>query len=254
MPSILPVAPCVESCPPVKIYTLGRFDIEVGDSPVSFGRKLPKRPLALLKFLLARRGRTHVAHVLDALWPHEDADLAANAMDAALHRLRRLLGGSRTILLQDGQLRLNRALVWVDAFAFEAALDAVTNSDRSTSCSLPTAVEGYFGHFLPSEYEPWALSARERLRSAHMRAVMVQGGALEAAWNFDAAAGHYARAIDADDLVEAFYQGLMRCQLELKRRSEGLATYERLQRTLAAELGLQPAADSARLHQLLRAG
>jgi len=104
------------------------------------------------------------------------------------------------------------------------------------------------------EAPPGTISARERLRSRYIRAVAAHGQVLQEAGELQAAAAHYARALDVDDLIEAFYQGLMQCQLGLKHRSEGLATYERLKKTLAAELGLAPAAEPERLHQALRAG
>ena len=43
----------------------------------------------------------------------------------------------------------------------------------------------------------------------------------------------------------------MRCQLELGQRGEGLATWQRLERVLRANLGIEPAAASRRLHSAL---
>ena len=42
--------------PVVKVTTLGRFCVHVRGEPLAFGRKMPLRPLALLKYLAANGG------------------------------------------------------------------------------------------------------------------------------------------------------------------------------------------------------
>jgi len=235
---------------PVRILALGRFEIEVDGASIEYRRKVPKRPLALLKFVLSRRGEARVEQAIDALWPDEEGDAASNALDAALHRLRRLLGGRPALELQDGHLRLNRNLVWVDAFAFDAA----DTAEREPAGAFERSLRLYRGHFLGGDLEePWSVSMRERLRSRYIRAVVSHGQALQTDGKQEAAAAHYERALDLDDLIEAFHQGIMQCRLALKQRSEGLAAYERLRRTLEAELKLAPSAVSEQMREQLRA-
>jgi len=235
---------------PVRIRVLGRFEIEVDGVSIEYRRKLPKRPLALLKWLLARRDEARVEHAIDALWPDEEADAASNALDAALHRLRRLLGGSHAAELQDGRLKLNRSLVWVDAIAFEQALDVGEAGDVR---AYELALRLYRGHLLAGDRdEPWSISTRERLRSRYVRAVATRSAALHAAADHDAVVALFAQAIDIDDTVETFYQGLMESLLAMAKRSEGLAVYDRLQRALAQHFDLKPSAVSERLHLALR--
>lgn len=238
----------------VRVFALGRFEILVDDVSLDYGRKSPKRPLALLKFLIAHRGEASVEEAIDALWPDNEADAAANALDAALHRLRRLLGDAGRVALQDGQLRLDRGSIWVDAFDFEQALDAAEDGGVDSQRLTTQALRRYRGHFLAADRaEPWSISARERLRSRFIRTTAAHGRTLEAAREFEAAATHYSRAIDIDDLIEASYQGLMRAQIALGQRGEGIASYQRMRQTLTAKLGLQPAVASERLHEALRA-
>jgi DNA-binding SARP family transcriptional activator len=238
---------------PVKVFTLGRFDVLIDEAPLEFGRKAPKRPLALLKFLIAQRGQASAETAIDALWPDEEADAAANALDAALHRLRKLLGHPECVTLHDGLLRLDRQRVWVDAFAFDRGIDAGESAGAGMESPRAQALRRYQGHFLAADRaEAWSISARERLRSRFFRAAAAHGEALETARDFAGAAAHYGRVIDIDDLVEAPYQGLMRCHLALGQRSEGIAAFERLRQSLAAGLGLKPTAASETLHQALR--
>ena len=141
----------------------------------------------------------------------------------------------------------------MDAFAFERGLDTDEADAGAADGPRAAALRRYHGHFLVADRaEPWSISARERLRSRFMRAAAAQGAALEASNDFVAAAAHYSRVIDIDDLSEAPYQGLMRCQSALGQRSEGIATFERLRQTLAAGLGLKPTPASEALHLALR--
>lgn len=104
---------------PVKVRTLGDFAVLVNDGPIEFGRKAPKKTLALLKAIIAHGGSVPERALLDTFWPDEEGDVAARSLGAAVHRLRGLLGDSDAVGQQGGQLSLDRDLVWVDAWAFE---------------------------------------------------------------------------------------------------------------------------------------
>jgi len=76
---------------PVKIYTLGRFSLVIEDVAVAFARKALKKPIALLKFIVAAGDRpAPITRALDALWPDE-GDAAQKSFKITLHRLRKLL-------------------------------------------------------------------------------------------------------------------------------------------------------------------
>ncbi|MGH8578534.1 MAG: bacterial transcriptional activator domain-containing protein, partial [Gammaproteobacteria bacterium] len=59
------------------------------------------------------------------------------------------------------------------------------------------------------------------------------------------------RGIEADELVEAFYQRLIRCYQHLGRTAEARATGERCRRVLAAALGTPPSAETLALIRTL---
>ena len=62
----------------------------------------------------------------------------------------------------------------------------------------------------------------------------------------------YLKGIDADPIVESFYQGLMRCYDILDRRSEAISVYRRLKQTLSVVLGAKPTATTEKLYQSLQ--
>ncbi len=237
----------------VKVHTLGRFEIKVDGLPVEYGRKAPKRPLALLKLLIAQRGSLRMDAASDALWPDEDADAGARSLDVALHRLRRLLGDGASIELQDGMLQLDARSLWVDALALDDALDLADQGGKSARSIRLDAMKQYGGHFLHDQPEAWAGAARERLRARFNRAAAAHGRELEDAKRFEEATSHYTHAVEIDAQFEAAYQGLMRCHLARGWHSEGLACFERLRLSLLAFGGLRPLAASASLRDLLEA-
>jgi LuxR family maltose regulon positive regulatory protein len=229
----------------LKIYTLGRFEVLVDDAPLEFGRKAPKRTMALLKALIAS-GSTEVSEqrLADVLWPDLDGDGALEALAAALHRLRRLIGGNDTIVQSNGTLSINREECYVDAQAFEGMVQ---------SCKQSLAIALYQGTFLPTDLdELWTTSMRERLRGKFVRAIEITADGLEARSQYEEAIALYLRGLDSDDLIEPFYRGLMRCYHRLGRHAEAVSTFRRLRRTLSATLGAKPSAESQKLYQDLQ--
>ena len=245
---------------PLRIHTLGRFALVVNGQPLAFDGKLPKKPLALLKALLALGAHEVPEHRLaDALWPDADADAAHDAFNVALHRLRKLLPrGSEVVRLQDGRISLDASLCWIDWRAFEALVagadHAAAATGDATLAALHRALALYEGHFLADDLdEAWSLPARERLRSKFNRVVIACGRALSAAGRDAEALDCYRRGLETDDLAEEFYQGVMRCALGLQRPAEGLAAYHRLERMLARLFGIAPSSASQALRQSLLA-
>lgn len=242
---------------PLRIVTLGRFEVLVDGQPLVFPGKTPRKPLALLKALIAFGGQAVPLHLLtDALWPDDDADAAHDACNVALHRLRRLLPrGAEVLTVRDGCLSLHPDLCTSDARAFErtAAAAAQPSPGPAELESLRQALALYGGHFLVDEPDArWSVSMRERLRGLFRRAVVSRGQALEASGHHEEALACYRHGLEIDDLDEQYHQGVMQCALKLKRPAEGLAAYQRLRRLLAVMLGASPSAASEALHQQLR--
>jgi LuxR family maltose regulon positive regulatory protein len=179
--------------------------------------------------------------MLDWLWPDSEADAAQKALDAALHRLRGLLGANDVVKLVDGRLSLDRTRVWVDAWTFEPLA-------REGGESAKRAAELYRGALLPEDSDTvWSVSYREKLVDSFNRLICTQASALESQRRFSEALAWYTRGLEADDLVEAMFQGIMRCHLALGRRADALATFQRLRRTFASKLRTLPSAESVAL-------
>jgi DNA-binding SARP family transcriptional activator len=224
----------VEAWPwPLKIYTLGRFNVLLDDKPLAFSGRAQNKPLELLKALIALGGRgVSSATLAQTLWPDAEGDLASKTFDTTLYRLRLLLGDEKFLVLQDGQLTLDPKYCWVDAWAFERML--------GQTAELQKALSLYQGPFLNKEDAAWALALRERTRSKFLRAVVRHGESLEQRSNWSAAAQWYQKGIEADHLAEELYRKLMLSYHKLGRCAEALAVYGRCAKALKSVLGVEP--------------
>jgi LuxR family maltose regulon positive regulatory protein len=73
---------------PVKISTLGRFDIAIDDALLTATGKTQRKPLELLKYLCAAGAQgAHQDVIEEALWPEADGEAADQAFRTTLHRL-----------------------------------------------------------------------------------------------------------------------------------------------------------------------
>lgn len=245
-----PPAHAPDSWPwPVRIYTLGGFDVHVAGSPLEYSRKLPRKTLLLLKAIIALGGKDVPEQALcDALWSDEEGDAASNAFGITLVRLRKLLGSNETILQRGGRVSLNPDLCWIDAHVFEAKLSADCEVDWEV-------LSMYRGTFLPADQdEAWSVGARERLRGRFIHSLSMRGATLETHGDDRAALECYLRGIDADPIVESYYLGLMRCYDRLGKRTEALSAFRRLRHTLSVLLGVKPSGAAQRLFESLLGG
>ncbi len=230
----------------LEVRVLGGFYVVRDGVEVTFARKAPKKPLALLGAVIAAGPRgLPVAQACQWLWRDLDGDAAREALAAALHRLRTMLRQRDAVRLVDGTLTLDATLVWVDAFAFER----LAAEDGEQALAL------YRGAFLPNDDdEAWTVTARERLRARFVRLVETLGARHEAAGDGARAMDCYRRGIEADPLAETFYQGQMRCLAAAGRHAEGAAVFRQLRQTLSVVLGIPPSAESRRLASTLLGG
>jgi DNA-binding SARP family transcriptional activator len=219
--------------PRTRIRTLGGFEIVRDGDVLAWPRKAPRRPLDLLKALIALGGRNvPVPRLVDALWPEDDSQ-GAQSFATALHRLRKIVG-DEAVQQSEGRVSIDAASVWVDAIAFESRSDDPAD---------------YRGEFLPGEDAPWALSARERLRDRHRRAAGARADAALAADDWRRAFELCLAALERDPLAEALAQTALRACARGGLRSEAAAVYERLRRAVGDSLGLGP---SRRTEELYR--
>lgn len=250
----------IENWPsPIKIYALGRFEVVIEDVRLQSTGKAQRKPLDLLKCLIALGGRqVSPSSIIRFLWPDSNGDAAQTTFDSAVLRLRRLLGRPDALLLSDGRLTLNPKIVWVDVWAFERLLSKLeaTNLPLNDSTVVEeisgNAFRLYQGHFLGQEEEmPWMLAMRERLRSKLLRQLVAVGRYWEASEQWDKASGLYQRGLELDHLAEELYQRLMCVYQQRGQSASALEVYRRCRKMLSVVLGVKPSAQIESIYQSL---
>ena len=249
---------------PLRVQTLGQFRVSRDGEAIAFTGKAQRRPLDLLKVVIAYGGRdVSEERVVEALWPRIDGDSAHRSFATTLHRLRKLLGEERALHLSDGKLTLDGKYIWVDTWAFEQIVSRINSLlhsrpeevslDSETASRLCSQlVERYAGPFLASEPEQaWALQLRDRLRQRFVRAAVdlarywLQGGEAERAIDV------LELAIERDYASEGIYRSLMECYASLGRQAEAVDTYSRCRKMLAAMLRVEPSPETTALYEKL---
>jgi two-component SAPR family response regulator len=240
---------------PVRIATFGRFEVAVGGQPIAAVRKTPRKPLELLKALIAAGGRSvDKDRLADWLWPDASGEAASAALGMAVMRLRKLLSAPQAVVLEDGKVGLDPEHVWLDLWAFDREVDALHPLLRAQPAEHLVAAIGenvlalYRGPFLGHENpQRWLLATRERARARFLRTLTDAGRYWEQCGRWPAAAALYERGLDVDPLAEDFYRGLMRCHVAQGRTAEVALTWQRCRDLLEAELGVPPSAETEAL-------
>jgi len=248
---------------PVRIFTLGRFNLLYQDQPLEYGRKVPHRSLVFLKTLIALGGRdVSSSSIASALWPDADGDNAQRSFDTTLYRLRKMLSDDRILVLKDSKVSLVPRYCWVDVWSFERLLgkmqrirskDATGRDAYKLDQLMQRLLSLYQDHFLArEEATAWSVSIRERLRSKFIYSLLDIGRYWEIHGFWDKAIQCYQKGLEVDDLIEVFYQRLMLCTLQTDRISEGMAVYRRCRQILSIVLGLQPAPETESIYLSLK--
>ncbi|HSL60288.1 MAG TPA: BTAD domain-containing putative transcriptional regulator [Desulfotignum sp.] len=244
---------------PIRIRSLGGFNVRLEENDLRFSRKIQQKPLTILKYLLAHGGRNVPEYaVLDALWPDSDGDAAHNAYTTTLHRLRKLLGSSDAVIHAQGRLSLNRFLVWTDTLAFDACCNRINETLTPQACLRDTLdlsgelFQSYPGPFIPEDQVAWVIPERERLRSKFLDAVQKITDHLEYLACGSEAILCCRQALQRDPLLEPVYLRLMQVYARMGKKSEALGIYRQCAAKLQTERGDSPSRKMIALKQSLQ--
>ena len=251
---------------PVRITTLENFSVEVQGKVIRNTGKAQKRPLDILKYLIAFGGRyIRGEQIMEAFWPDIEPEKSYGALHTNLHRLRKLIGIENAIHWDSGQVSLNPQVCWVDAWALENSIKKLSRSkidfkakngsaDYKTASvenpfylNINLAVENlnlYCNPFLEGDDDhSWILGYREQLNNKFIRANVSlaqnlayqgkRGAALELLW----------KGIDADPSTEIFYQELIKLYASLGKEYDVEMTFTLCKHNLSRLLDTEPGTD-----------
>jgi DNA-binding SARP family transcriptional activator len=240
----------------IRIELFGGFRVTVNGRAMPDAAWRQRKPAALVKLLaLATRHRLQREQVMDALWPELSPVAAAANLRKAVHYARRAVeaaGESPLIDSAGAMLALHADSLWIDVDAFRAA------ADRARRAADPEAYEQaialYREGLLPDDrYEEWAIGRRDELHLEFLSIVEELAPLLESRGEIAGAARAVGLLIAADPLVEEGHIRLMRLYALAGRRGDALRQYEHLRELLGTEFGREPAPETQRLYEEVRA-
>lgn len=240
---------------PVRIYTMGRFEIFIEEVLLEFSGKEQKKPLEMLKQLIALGGSNVAEEMLsDQLWPETDGDHAHKSFETTLGRLRRLLGDEASILYRSRKLTLNPRRCWVDSLFLLDQLRSIRQGHLELlSPNFTRSLQLASNVFLPKEQDSDCIhDFRSRLSRELLQALLAQGKALEDRQDYAAALQAYQQGIALDSLAEEFYCRQMLCLRQLGNHSEAALTYMNFREQLRYRLGIEPAPQTTAIYRALR--
>lgn len=252
----------VASAPDLRVDALGPLEIRVGERPLADEDWSYAKPRELLVYLACHpQGRTREQVGL-AFWPEASTAQVKNRFHVALHRVRRVLGDPRSVVVDRDRYRVNPDWVLaLDAQRFEEQVRRVIEGPARGPLAPPArkalagALALYRGDFLESEAAgDWHLERRDRYRNLFLRAQVMLAEALLEEGDWAAAGDGFEHMIRVDDLSEAGYRGLMRSRVAAGDRTGALRLYARLEAALREGLDAQPDASTRRLAEELREG
>ncbi|OGP55444.1 MAG: hypothetical protein A2Y65_02360 [Deltaproteobacteria bacterium RBG_13_52_11] len=249
-----------ESWPwPVKVYTAGTFEILIEDEPLHFSGKVQKRPLALLKALIAFGGRKVGEHqICDELWPESEGDAAHSAFTSTLNRLRKLLKVEGAIETKGGLVSLNECICRVDVWSLERLLDEALElwekgPPERAAMLTQKACAANRGPFLPDEQDlPCAGPIRERLKTKMLKGIKALGRHYESAGQWEEALSCYAEGLTSDPCAEALYERRMICFQHLGQTTEALKEYQQCCTALSTFMDARPSENIQALFRSLK--
>ncbi len=228
---------------------------------------------ALLAYLAVEAARPHARRTLAALlWPDQPDSVALSALRHAISDLRGALGdrGAPTplLLIARDTLQFNPAGDYrLDVAVFRQELSAISRRRSADGYKAPTieglrsAVALYQGPFLEgfslpdsSPFEEWALLKREELAQQALAALGALAAAYEAHGEYEEATACARRQLELEPWLEEAHCQLMRALALSDQRSAALAQYAACRRTLAHELGVEPAPETVALFEAIRSG
>lgn len=232
--------------PILRVELFGDFSLTYGDQQVT--TIATPRLQSLLAYLVLHRDipqpRQHLAFLF---WPDTNEAQARNNLRQLVHLLRRALPAVERFLHTDAStLRWHPSGPFaLDIAEFERELQLAGIAEKqgnqhALQAALERADRLYRSDALPSCYDEWIVSERERLRLLHLQALEHLIDLLEAHGDNAAAIGYSQRFVRADPLGESGYRRLMRLLALHGDRAGALHVYHRCAATLQRELGIEP--------------
>ncbi len=243
----------------IRIRTLGCFSLSVDDTQLTSSGKSNKRPLQLLKVILALGGeQVSQDKVIEAMWPDAEGDSARQSLHTTLHRLRKLLGED-TIALHSDYLSIDQRLVWIDFIAYQAVVEQAckvmklvpSKENRQQLMALTEQAHSlYQGDFLATDAQhAYFLDRQQTLKAGFIQLMLDLGDYWQKQAQPEMALRCYRRGLEVDNVSETLYQRLISLYHKLDRNADAVTMFQQCRKNLSDRLGISPSSKTIELYK-----
>lgn len=228
---------------PIKILTLGRFELFIDDKAVQCSGKIQQKPLAMLKLIIGLGGKDVAENkISDILWPDAEGDMAHNSFKVTLNRLRKILGDEKFIQIQGGKLSLNTSFVYVDIWALDNILEKAEKESVGMIVELTNqAINIYRGKFLQGEEHIAPIKYFQKELVRKMSKLLLQCfNYLDKSEQSENGLNYLEKALVFDETSEVVFQKLIQCYFDIGRKDEAINMYHRCKEELYRVHGIDP--------------
>ena len=241
--------------PVLKLKLLGQMECNLpSGTPLSLSTRKSE---VLLAYLALAPGIRHPRdRLVNLLWSDRGEDQARNSLRQSLSSIKKAFESEIPGLLQIERttVKLIAGQLQVDTHEFEQLVDDPTLEN------LSKATELYQGEFLEgiairdSACQEWLAKERDRLRRLIVEALSSLSQLQITESDFKTAIESAERLVDYDPLQESGWRLLMTAYHERGDRNHALMAYKRCLDILDKELGVEPEAETNKLHEQIKQG
>jgi DNA-binding SARP family transcriptional activator len=251
----------------LSIRVLGPLQVTLDGQPVAGFESDKARGLLVYLAVEAEQRQTR-EKLAGLLWPDWLERSARSNLRRALANLRQVIGDDQAsppfLHISRQAIQFNSASdAWVDVSEFINLVDAGTNvrdPSRQTVDRLEKAVTLYRGEFLDgfsvadsAAFEEWISINRERTNRQMVDRLYCLANCYEGYGEYEKALQHVWRQLELNPWREKAHRQAMRLLALGGQRGAALAHYETCRRLLDEELGVEPAAETRKLCEQIRA-
>ncbi|MGP4018661.1 AfsR/SARP family transcriptional regulator [Saccharopolyspora sp. 5N708] len=229
---------------PIRLTLLGGWELHANGEGVAMSSNGQR----LLAFL-ALRGRTQRDYVAGVLWPESDDQSALANLRTTLWRVRQRIQGA--VISAQHEIEL-APLVSLDVDGLVAAGRYLVHQDSTDSPGDCAEIgRDLAGHepLLPGWYDDWVLTERERLQQLQVHALEVAAERLVQSRHLASALEIAQAATQVEPFRETAHCAVVKVLLQQANPAQAVRHYQRYERLLDQELGIEP---SNHLRDLVR--
>lgn len=241
---------------PLHLSLLGPFRVYLNGREISAENWRSIKARDFLAYLAHHAGPVSVERILEDMWPGMEREKAMVNLHSTVYRLRKKLNGNpdHNYILYGGQryqLASESYATDREVFLKKLAISLKTATTAETANLLEETVALYQGEYLADLDYEWIIPEREHLNNLYYEA-------REKLACFHLERGEYAKAIrhltvllEVNPLSEKCYGLIMTAYAGLNDKQRVKEYYQKLQKTLREELGIEPSSETQALFKKL---